>query len=787
MERSHLLPLALISLAAASFLSLKSGFPKAQGIPVADPSPPATRVSAGNATAIEPGATQGDSFGVFYRNPRVYNVDFSFEIPADAAGIDRHTDLKVWIPIPREWDSQKHVQILSVVPEPHAQFNDPEYGNRIYYWDFGKEPESPSYQVRVAFRLESYEIEAIVDTARIEPYDTTSEEYHFYTKSGHTIHVTREIQELAHIAVGDERNPYVKAQLIFGFVRERMGYGMMLGRGIDFLLSTATVDEETGEQYFRGGCDQFSALFIALSRAVGIPARSVIGFVGVAPAWTSETLSVLDTIVTEEGFAGARYRGLMAHVWAEFFLPGYGWIPVDPTWGIFGSRQNLHVIMSKGPDIPLGADAPLEHHGGYGFQWVPIFQGRVGFLQSAVWNIGKIRGARVDIYNTLDPFPAHVLADYLTIPPAARDATKELDNWKIEWLEAIDYHTRDYQDRDIQSFKLFEGETWPNWDLARAYETYVCHMLRKLMGDEKFYQLVTEYLDERARTSESIRTSRFIDLTEELHGESLAWFFEQWKLENGLPHLRLEDVRREERGESWLVRGRLIQTGRIPFTMPVPMVVRTEKGESLHTVWHAERQTDFDIELADKPIGVQIDPEHDLLLLRRMPQRLSQLWQAHPEIIVAYGTAAEERANRAIAEWFHDYLGVGPEKLRADTAVTSQDLGTEVLVLIGRPATNAVSKRFEDHFKVEFDGETFSYNGISYTKPSQGVAQIVDHPLRARGQLILYAGLSEGAMLALRDLDIQDAPHSYVLYDGATTIAAGVWEGDSDLIWRFEQ
>lgn len=312
-------------------------------------------------------------------------------------------------------------------------------------------------------------------------------------------------------------------------------------------------------------------------------------------------------------------------------------------------------------------------------------------------------------------------------------------------------------------------------------------MLRQLMGDEKFRQLVTEYLDERARTSESMPTSRFIDLAEELHGGSLAWFFEQWKPENGLPHLSLEDVRREERGESWLVRGTLIQTGRIPFTMPLPIVVQTEKGESLHTVWHAERQTDFEIELADKPIRVQIDPEHDLLLLRRMPQRLIQLWQAHPEIIVVYGTVAEERANRAIAEWSHEYLGVGPEKLRADTAVTPQDLETEVVVLVGRPATNALSKRFEDHFKVEFDGETFSYNGISYAKPSQGVAQIVDHPLRARGQLILYAGLSGGATLALRDLDIQDAPHSYVLYDADTTIAAGRWEGDSDLIWRFER
>ncbi len=730
-----------------------------------------------------------------YRNPRVYNVEYTFEMTPDPATIDRQKDLKVWAPIPREWGSQKNVQVLSVVPEPHARYDDPEYGNRIYYWDFGKEPERSSYQFRVMLRLESYEIHECVDTARVEPYDTTRDEYRLYTRSGHTTHITPEIREMARIAVGDERNPYLKAKRIWEFVQERMRYEQTMERGIDFLLTTAVVDEETGESYFQGACGQHSALFVALARAAGIPARSVEGFVGWAPHLNqsnSQMFSPPDTMVSEAGFAGAEHHGLGPHMWAEFFVPGYGWIPSDPTGGGmgFGFRPNWKVIMGKGRDVPLGPDAPQAHHEGYGFQWVPISQGRVDDFQSPVWNIGKIRRARVNVYHTLDPYPADALADYLWLVPEMSEGETELAGWKKRNLEDLDNLTRDFQDRDVQSSMVFEEADGPY--LAETYDTYAIHMLRELMGDEKFYRLVNEYLDLRTHTSQPVATSRFVDMAEAVHGAPLTWFFEQWKPENGLPHLRLEDVRREERGETWLVRGSLIQSGRVLFRVPVPIAVETEKGESLRTVWHAERRTDFEIDLGDKPIGLRVDPDHDLLTLRRMPPRLSRSWGDTREIMVVYGTVSEDRANREMAEWLHATLGVAAENIKADTAATPQDLETRIIVLLGRPATNTVSMRFRDHFFIRFAGESFSYNGISYSKPSQGAAQIVDHPLRARGGLVLYAGLSEAATLAirdlaLRDLDILDAPHSYVLYEGDATIATGDWPGDSDLIWKFEQ
>lgn len=60
-----------------------------------------------------------------------------------------------------------------------------------------------------------------------------------------------------------------------------------------------------------GKCADISSIYVALARAAGVPAREVFGIrMGKKPS---------QEITTWE------------HCWAEFFLPGYGWVPVDPA------------------------------------------------------------------------------------------------------------------------------------------------------------------------------------------------------------------------------------------------------------------------------------------------------------------------------------------------------------------------------------------------------------------------------------------------------------------------
>ena len=104
------------------------------------------------------------------------------------------------------------------------------------------------------------------------------------------------IQQKADQIVGTETNAYEVARLIVEYVSDYVTYEVTSQRkgALETLLSR------------RGDCDCFSDLVIALSRAVGLPARIDLGW----------------------GYQ----ENLIGHAWVEFYLPGKGWQPADPTW-----------------------------------------------------------------------------------------------------------------------------------------------------------------------------------------------------------------------------------------------------------------------------------------------------------------------------------------------------------------------------------------------------------------------------------------------------------------------
>lgn len=67
-------------------------------------------------------------------------------------------------------------------------------------------------------------------------------------------------------------------------------------------------------------CMEFTDLFIAVTRAMGIPARELDGF-----AYTVET--------NKKPLSINLKGGDLLHAWPEYYDPNFGWVPIDPTWG----------------------------------------------------------------------------------------------------------------------------------------------------------------------------------------------------------------------------------------------------------------------------------------------------------------------------------------------------------------------------------------------------------------------------------------------------------------------
>jgi len=727
--------------------------------------------------------------GIVYSSPRVYNVDYSFEMVPDPNKIDRSKDLKLWLPIPREWDSQKGVKIISVEPEPHARYVDPEYGNPMLFWDFGKEPEKPTYKVDIKFRLDSYDISVKVDPELVGSYDKTTKDYALYTQSTHTISITPKIREMAHEAIGDETNPYLQAKRILAFVRKKVRFKILdfeRGRGIKCLLDYPVIDEKTGEEYYEGCCSQDTALFVALCRAVGIPARCVSGYIGWNPWVKPDDLKArysFETKISPEGLAATQfYTELGAHMWGECFIPNYGWIPTD---GRIKHQNSKRWIMRKGRDFQVGPCAPQENSEGYGAQWVALHNGRAD-LGMAVMNIAKIHNSKIKVLHRSDPFPADGLTVYGKKPFTV--ILNGIENDSGIWRQ------------DVLSLpSCFAGSSVPdNLNLEQFYkdhpvtqslvDAFICDMLRRQLGDDKYFKLIDTYMELRQESNQPVSTSCFQKLAEDVYGAPLGWFFNQWVNSMKWPRLKLEKVAVKKDKEGWQVQGRLIQSSDTTFRLPVELAIDTRKGREKQKLWVESKATDFDFRTQNEPQKLIVDPDYEVLKVQKMASRFMWFWYVYPEYNVIYGTLAEAEANKTAAERFcSDYLKLGSKIIKADTDVNENDLKTKCVFLIGRPETNKVAQQFKDIFPIKFDGGKFTWQGTTYDQPTQGVAQVVENPNNAQGLMMMYAGLSPGATLKFYDLYLYDTDASFVILNGDKELLRGDWEGmDSNLYWNFD-
>lgn len=139
----------------------------------------------------------------------------------------------------------------------------------------------------------------------------------------------------------------------------------------------------------------------------------------------------------------------------------------------------------------------------------------------------------------------------------------------------------------------------------------ILHMLRNYLGDEVFFSSLRYYLQEHAYTSVEVHDLRLA--FEEISGEDLNWFFNQWFLASG--HPELEVTHRYDSGKLY-VKTRQTQDFSVTPVYYLPVVVEiwhdTQANQYLLEVDDVENE--WVLEVEHKPDMVLVDPENTLLM-----------------------------------------------------------------------------------------------------------------------------------------------------------------------------
>lgn len=222
------------------------------------------------------------------------------EIAVTVAAPDDSKDVRVWIPYPVSNATQdiSNVRISGNFTQSGV-YGEKETGNLALYAEWT----APTKDRAITLTFDATASEL---TRRDFPKEQSAipPEIKEYLKSSKFIPTDGKVKEVALSVTKNKKKISEKARAVYQWVVENTV------RDPD-TKGCGTGDVEIQITKRSGKCADISSVFVSIARAAGVPAREVFGL----------RLGKKD----DEDMTGGH------HCWAEFYVPGYGWVPADPA------------------------------------------------------------------------------------------------------------------------------------------------------------------------------------------------------------------------------------------------------------------------------------------------------------------------------------------------------------------------------------------------------------------------------------------------------------------------
>ena len=270
---------------------------------------------------------------------RAFAFTYEVHVPANESA---NGETRLWIPLPQS-DQHQTIRNLSIDSTvQHTRGKENEYANA--FEEFAPTPAQSvaGYDVTLKFEVMRHEFRkdlSAVKSPAMRPTTRKNEPMLArYLQPDKMVPLNARIVELAREQTEGASEPLEKARRIYTYVASTMRYdksGEGWGRG-DAIWACDSK---------RGNCTDFHSVLIGMMRASQIPARFAIGF------------------PLPEGKNEGEIPGY--HCWAEFYLDGTGWVPVDASEAsknpakreyFFGTVDADRVMFTYGRDLKLSAN-----------------------------------------------------------------------------------------------------------------------------------------------------------------------------------------------------------------------------------------------------------------------------------------------------------------------------------------------------------------------------------------------------------------------------------------------
>ncbi len=180
-------------------------------------------------------------------------------------------------------------------------------------------------------------------------------------------------------------------------------------------------------------------------------------------------------------------------------------------------------------------------------------------------------------------------------------------------LQSLRSKRREYfqVDSDVPISLIGEDYGSPDYHaIVYSKGAFVLHMLRHVVGEEGFNNIMDTYIQQFKGKSANIEA--FEEVSEGVYGESLGWFFDSWIRSNALPDYAVGSVSVEPCKGGYCTNVEVLQKGDL-VNMPLDVSIITGRGRDTKRLWMDGEKGYLNFVSASKPAVVELD--HDYWIL----------------------------------------------------------------------------------------------------------------------------------------------------------------------------
>ena len=365
------------------------------------------------------------------------------------------------------------------------------------------------------------------------------------------------------------------------------------------------------------------------------------------------------------------------------------------------------------------------------------------------------------------------LADYLIKEQQGKD--KE---YRMAALQKYTDYVKKAKDFPLTEFKSRYSSASEAVGYGKSMMFF--HMLRLKLGDKLFIDGLRHFYKKN-----KFKYASFKDIQnsfEKIADRKLEKFFTQWTQKPGAPRIKCGKISLRQLNYKFQLLFALSQRGKISYDLDIPVVARFKNSvEPFRTILKLDRRTKFfKLEIPEKPISFEIDPEFDVfrkISPQETPSTLSRILGSKKPLIIlpsqADKTALKKYKEFTLA-WMKDKNNLLEIALDSEISALPSD---RAFWLLGKE--NIFFEKYSQDLKkmnAKLNKTEYIYKNAEFKLKNKTMVLCIMNPLNNNFSSGLIISDSPNKLKALARKLPHYGKYSYLIFDkDMNNIKTGLW------------